>query len=294
LAEISVEALRRLARNFLVGRGGEAELEDTKRTMESDPQLAMEFLQEMQTALDEVAPAGFTPEQWTQIDGRIASLMAPMIKRGGLGIFGKLFGKIFKKKSPGETATRIKRKGAPPAEISKPAPSESPISLVSPEPLVPAESSMPEAGMEEMAPIAPSPASELASEAEPIRRETKPAHVSSALLSGKKFLLPILLGLGVILLGLLFYWKAPDFLSWVHSFKKAAPAPVQLVLPKPKPQPTATPNTGPPHRALPPPSQYEPLPSDLPPMTPQAAGKVQPIDGLDDKDSDGHRGLPLP
>lgn len=293
MAELSVEELSRLTRNFLVGRGGEAELEDTKRTMEADPQLAMEFLQQMQTALDEVAPAGFNPEQWAQIDSRITTVMAPLIKSGGLGFVGKLFGKLFKKNRSADGASRIKRKGAPPEIPSRPVPSESPVSLVSAEPVVAPASSMPGEVMEEMAPIAPSPPpmlpEELPREA-PQRREPEAA---PAVAGSSRVWTRVLafLALVLILVGLAF-WKGQGILNWARALKKPAPAPALAVLPVPTVRPTV--NTGPPHRAQPPSTQDEPLPSELPPMTPQAAGNVNAVGGLEAKDPEGHTGLPLP
>jgi len=154
LAELSVEELARLARNFLIGKGGEAELEDTKRAMDSDPQAALEFLQQMQTALDDVAPSGFNPAQWKEIDNRVASLSAPLAKSGfGLGFLGKLFGWLFKSRPKSENApARIKRKGA---KEEKSGPKvEAPVSL-SADAVVAPPSAMPTEGMEDEAPIAP-------------------------------------------------------------------------------------------------------------------------------------------
>jgi hypothetical protein len=101
LAELSLDDLRRLARNFLVGRGGEAEHEDTKRAMETDQQLALEFLSQMQSAQDDVAPTGFNPHQWDEIDRRVATQTAPQAKASqGMGFICRFFSKLFRIKAP--------------------------------------------------------------------------------------------------------------------------------------------------------------------------------------------------
>jgi hypothetical protein len=136
LAELSLDDLRRLARNFLVGRGGEAELEDTKRAMETDQQLALEFLSQMQSALDDVAPSGFNPQQWDEIDRRVATLTAPLAKAGlGMGFIGRFFSKLFRKKAPSGPA-RIKGRSEPAESRPKGPAGEGPTSLLSAEPVV--------------------------------------------------------------------------------------------------------------------------------------------------------------
>lgn len=286
MAELSIDALRSLARNFLIGKGGEAELEDTKRAMESDPQLAMEFLQQMQTALEDSAPAGFTPEQWKDIDGRVAALIAPLAKGGlGLGFIGKLFARLFKKKPASEGPARIK-KGRAPEERPKAA-SESPTSLLSSEPVVAPAMAAPIEGMEDMAPIAPvaaapapaaSPAAEAAPEiAAPKKaRSKKPLWILLAILAAVGLGYGLYVGYGI--------WKA----------SRPKPAPPAVPTPMPTPSPTQTPYSGPPRRSQPPAEQHEPLPSELPPMTPQPAGHVRKIPNLEANDSEGKRGLPLP
>jgi hypothetical protein len=299
LADLSIDDLRRLARNFLVGRGGEAELEDTKRAMDQDPQLAMEFLQQMQTALDDVAPAGFSPAQWSEIDARVHSLIAPLAKSGlSLGFLGKLFAKLFKKKAaPAEAPARIKRKGAN-SEPAARASGESPTSLLSSEAVVAPSTALPTEGMEEMAPImsgaaaaAPVPVAPLA-DAPPVGAAlARPSSVPAA--PQKNFL-----GLAMALLALaLLAWAAWTGLRfWKTRQRSAAPAPITAppALPAPKPTPSPVPTGGPSRRALPPSPAGEPLPSELPPMTPQPAGKVEALPGLEANDSEGRRALPLP
>jgi hypothetical protein len=289
LAEIGIEELRRLARNFLVGKGGEAELEDTKRAMDSDPQLAMEFLQQMQTALEDSAPAGFSPEQWKEIDHRVEGLITPLAKGGlSLGFIGKFFSRLFKKKPVAEGPSRIKKGGAPRDQGPKAAASESPTSLLSSEPVVAPPIGDAGDGMEEMAPIAPAaapaPVAVAAPAAEP---ESRPAVKSARAPRSKK---PLLALLGLLLLGLAGWGAWLGFKAWQARPKAAPPAPAPLPTPVLKP----TPYSGPQRRLLPPADQKEPLPSELPPMTPQPAGNVNPIPNLDAKDQQGHRGLPLP
>jgi hypothetical protein len=291
LAELSTEELSRLARNFLVGRGGEAELEDTKRAMDTDPQLALEFLQQMQTALDDAAPAGFSPLQWAEVDKRVGQLIEPLAKGGGLGIIGKLFSRLFRKRGAA-TPARIKRKGAPQETEARPVLGESPTSLISPG----ADAPVADSGMEEMAPIAPvvvaAPVVEAVSpEAEAVQAKSDSGGKRTLRLLHKgRLALAIVVALIVLLL-LLANWgmKFYKARAAAKALAMAKPAPVQAV-----PTPAPPPNSGPPRRAQPPATQNEPLPSELPPMTPQAAGQVGHLDGLDAKDSNGGRGLPLP
>ena len=308
MAELSVEESRRLARNFLIGKGGEAELEDTKRAMDTDAQLALEFLQQMQTALDDAAPAGFSPEQWKEVDTRVAAVIAPLAKSGiGLGFIGKLFSKLFKKKSAPAAEARIKRKGGPAPEEAKPkaAPSESPTSLLTPEAVVEPPSAAPVEGFEEMAPIMaaaaiptlpplgaaaavpPEPPAAAPSE-QPPREAAADAAAGGQKTKGSRKILWV--ALGVIAISLL-AWAA-----WMgaQALRNRKPAPLPVPTPMPTPVPKPTLYSGPPRRSQPPTTQDEPLPSELPPMTPQAAGHIEPQPGLDAKDSQGRKGLPLP
>lgn len=290
MPEISIEDLRRLARNFLIGKGGEAELEDTKRAMETDPQLAMEFLQQMQTAFDDVAPSGFNPAQWKEIDSRVNVLIAPLAKAGlGFGFIGRFFSRLFKKSAPAEGPARIKPKGGPPESRPKPSSSEIPTSLLTSQAVVASPTALPSEGMEDMAPIAVAPAPPAAPEprveaapAELARPEPSPRAASKG--GFKKFLLLLLFLLLAAGLG---YGAWMGFKAW----QRRKPAPV--LAPQPTPIPTP-PYSGPPRRSRPPAWQEEPLPSELPPMTPQPAGQAGRVEGLEAKDEAGRKGLPLP
>ena len=306
MAELNADELKRLARDFLVGRGGEAELEDTKRAVDAGPELAMALLQEMQAALDDAAPAGFSPDQWKEVDNRVAALIQPLVKSAfGLGFVGKLFSGLFGKKSGTPPSGRIKRKGAPePAAVALPAvpSSAAPSSLISADaPIVPPAAEVSE-GFEEMAPIAPlqflSPlpiqsaapvlgaALEVvpATDAAVANPETAPASSKS----GKGMAVVALVLLAICL----FAWGAWKLSLLLQSRRKAQSPALAALTPEASPVPT--PNSGPPKRLLPQDWQTEPLPSELPPMTPQPAGSVHGIPDLEAKDAQGRQGLPLP
>jgi hypothetical protein len=262
--------------------------------MDSDPQLALEFLQQMQTALDDVAPSGFNPAQWKEIDNRISTLTAPLAKAGfGLGFIGKLFGWLFKKKpAAAEAPARIKKKGAKEEKPSRK--SEAPVSLVSQDAVVAPASAVATEGMEDEAPIAPAaPAAEPAPEAAPeIVAATHGSPSPEA--PSKSNLGPLLRKLGAALGALLLlaglgyggFLGYGRFQSWRASRKAPPPPP-------PAPRPTPQPK-GPPQRAQPPALQDEPLPSELPPQTPQAAGQASRQDGMKIFDEEGRQSLPLP
>jgi hypothetical protein len=301
LAELNADELKRLARDFLVGRGGEAELEDTKRAMDAGPQLAMAMLQEMQAALDDASPAGFSPDQWKEVDTRVAALIQPLAKSAfGLGFIGKLFSGLFRKKPAAAASGRIKRKGAPEPSVeagpAAPA-SAAPSSLITADaPLPPAAVAAegPE-GFEEMAPIAtlaplpspPAPAAPAPLEAAPASEAAPEAPAPARAKRGKGLAMAALL---ILALGALGFgaWKLTLLLQ---SRKKAQPLPLA---PPALPAPAPTPYSGPPRRLQPPASETEPLPSELPPMTPQPAGSVHGIPDLEAKDAQGRQGLPLP
>ena len=324
MAELGANELKKLARDFLVGRGGEAELEDTKRAMDAGSQLAVALLEEMQSALAETAPAGFSPDQWKEVDARVAALIQPLAKSGfGLGFLGRFFSGLFRKKAAPAASGRIKRKGAPDAEaapVSAAPASAAPSSLIAGE--APVAAPLPGGdtaeGLEEMAPIAPvaalseasagspaaaaAPASRQGADSAPEasvggaakEKAAKPANTRSA--AGGKALKALLLGALVILcIGLAGWgvWKLYPLLQakWKAATKAAAVPPAAAT---PLPSPSPTPRSSMPMRLQPPPSQSEPLPSELPPMTPQPAGSVHGIPDLEAKDAQGRPGLPLP
>ena len=284
MPDLSTEDVRRLARDFLVGRGGEAELEDAKRAMDAGPALSQELLKQMQAALEDVAPAGFSPDQWKEIDARVAALIQPLAKSSfGLGFLGSLFSRLFKRKAAPKTSGRIKRKGA----FDEGAPKAPEVSVASPSTLAsPSPGLDGSEGMEEMAPIAPAAAQVQA--AAPAA-EDRPAPAPRPRRSLGPVLAWSLLILLVGGLGAWGAWKLPPL--WKARHKAVALA---KVLPTALVTQAATPRTGPPSRQQPPASQSEPLPSELPPMTPQPAGQVRGIPGLEAKDAQGGPGLPLP
>jgi hypothetical protein len=279
LAELSVEEARRLARNFLTGRGEEAESEQLRQAVETDTAAALELLQQMQSALDDVAPAGFTPEQWKDIDLRVSRLIQPLAK-GGLGFIGRFFSRLFRKKSaaPAASGGRIKRKGSP--EPATAPLGEAPTSL--------AAETQAETGMEEMAPIAPS-GTPAAPEPAAAAEEPEPASGDSSKREAALGRLAPLLA-AILLAGIAFYgvYRAWPLLKGKLKQRNqvqvaAAPAPT------PVPSPRAVPE-----RRQPPTEQKEPLPSELPPMTPQPAGQTLHLEGLGASPEGGGRGLPLP
>ncbi len=288
MAELNVEQAQKLARDFLTGRGGPAISEDARRAMQGDEQLALELLQQMQTALDEIAPAPFTPDQWREVDARVRSLIAPLAK-SRFGFIGRFFSKLFSRKPKEkveESSSRVKRRGgvAP---------------VVAPEPtgLVAANVD----GMEEMAPIAapaalpevPSGAAAAVVVAEPPPVKAKRVlPVKKIALTLGAFLVLGGLGYGVMLLHPMDRWRA-----WRASkVVVPLPSPVPTLAPQPTlpptPQPSPTPK-GPPARGFDKPA-YDALPAELPPQTPQPAGVALHLKGLEAQDSTGQNRLPLP
>lgn len=275
MAGLGKDESSRLSRAFLTGKGGDADLSRIREALPGDNVLAQELLQQMQTALGDVPPAGFTPDQWKEIDGRIYALIKPLA-RSSMGFLGRLFAKLFKSSpasSKAEPSLRTKRRGAAaPAEVQ-------PQAAAQPEPAA-------MEGMEEMAPIAPQPSPDSAPE------EARPAPEKARVPAGKRGAwVPILAGLllvGLVGAGAWYAWQA----GWLKRSPKPEPAPV--VQPTPAPTDAPTPKTGPPSRGLPDTKIEEPLPSELPYLTPQPAGLVEPARGLEAVPAQGGRGLPLP
>jgi hypothetical protein len=281
VAELSVDEAQRLARQFLTGMASPADVSRVSNALADDSTLALELLSQMQAALDDVAPSALNAEQDRSVDSRIEALIGPRIKkRGFFGWFKKLFGR--KPKRAEEPApSRRRKRGSEPAAAA-------PL----PEPSLPA----PSAGggddmMEEMVPIASSPAEGVPADAAPpeAKAAAKPAAKKASTPRNWK---PLLTGLGaLILLAGLGYGAFAGFKAWqAHrqaaadaAAKAAAQAALAKAALKPTPLPTAAPT------AVPTPGgslhrerataarEDEPLPSQLPPTTPQAAGQLDPL-----------------
>lgn len=156
MAELSVEEAQRLARQFLTGKAGEAEIGALRMALETDQTVALELLAQMQTALDDVAPGGLSVEQAGAVKTRVAALIAPRIRRRGLaGLLKKLF-------SPKPKAA--KPAPAPPAAPA--APAAAPASLSAPAAA---------AGAAAKAPAAPGPAPAGAKASLPAPKAAEPA-----------------------------------------------------------------------------------------------------------------------
>ena len=284
MAELGSEEASRLARGFLTGKAGEAEVSRLQVAVQVDEKAALELLRQMQTALDDVAPAGLTRDQWAVVDSRVHALIQPRVKSGGLAIFAALFD-LFKRKPKQEEAagaTRVKRRGggapeAAPATAALPEPTPPPVQEAAPDLL---GETM---GMEDMAPIA-APAAP--ARAEPIAAEAKPAKPAKVAApkgppvfskpSVRWALISILLlgGIGAST----WTFKQPLLGLWARLSTWRAPAPVVQPTPMPTPKPA-----GPPRRAVPGPGvQEEPLPAALREATPVPAGSWEQPKGVEE------------
>jgi hypothetical protein len=309
LAEQSVEEIRRLARNFLVGKGGPGDLEDLKRDMETDSQLPFELLQLMQSALDEVPPAGFSPDQWKEMDARVVSMSNPLL-RTGFGKFGQIFSGLFKKKSKAEAVSaRLRRRGEEVEPAPASAPTAAPPVLAGLDQLLQPERAPEAEGMEEMAPIAnqappPPPAVPVVAPAPEFvlpspAMEEEPA---KAVKTGNWTWVWWALGMGATLLagysGFL-YWKwrkpeAPPALSTSSTpLVPGLSTPTASLVSAPARAHLAPP-TGLPNRSIPVIELGEPLPSELAPRTPLVDERSEKPGDLEAKDQDGNHGFPLP
>ncbi len=176
MAELSVDEAQRLARLFLTGQAGDAEIARLQGALADDQGAALELLAQMQAALDDSAPAGLSAEQDRSVNSRIEALIAPRVKKRGPFSF---ISKLFKRKPKAEEApkaTRTRRRGAAPA--AEPEATSAPAPTAIPEPMVSDDlgETLPGAGMEEMAPIAAAPAATAAPEkAAPSGAKEKPA-----------------------------------------------------------------------------------------------------------------------
>jgi hypothetical protein len=285
MAELSVDEAQRLARLFLTGQAGSAEIQRLQNALADDQGAALELLSQMQAALDDSAPSGLTVEQDRVVNGRIEALIAPRVKKRGFFAF---ILKLFKRKpkpteEESQSKSRRRRRGGSPEPEPAPAVETAPVTDSMDE-------TLPGGGMEEMAPIAA--ASAPAAEVESPRTdfspdEDKPAPARKRGLPG--WLLPLILillivtGLGY---GVRWFLRRPKALKPVVVEVVQPPVAAITALPSAavsaaptavtaKPSPTLSPTpVGRGHRAMvvgAPGS--EPLPAQLPPTTPVSAGQ---------------------
>jgi|GEM_PF-3038406 hypothetical protein len=277
MAELSVEEAQRLARQFLTGLAGDAEVGRLESALAEDQTLALELLAQMQSALEDVAPEGLTQDQVKSVDARVEALVGPRIRRRGFfGVFKRLF-KRRRKPAPARVAGR--------AKAPEPAPAPAPVAAVE-SPLMPDGE-----GMEEMAPIAPSTGSGQASAPLPSEAlahmdglDTAPAPRPAARAAavdqdhpaeGFPWLAAAgaLLALGLLGLGGSWAW------SRLQRRQPARPAQAALAVPTPVrgPVPTPAPKGPAPARrdvVLATKNGFDTLPAALPPTTPQSAGQL--------------------
>jgi hypothetical protein len=120
--ELGVDEISRFSRRFLAGNADQATVNKLKDSIEEDLQVALELLTQMQEALEETAPFGFTPEQWIEVDSKVLKFFEPFkggSKSSGPGFFSKLFSGSKKSDLAQSVATRFK-----PRKESKVAPKE--------------------------------------------------------------------------------------------------------------------------------------------------------------------------
>jgi len=276
MVELSVEEAQRLARQFLTGLAGDAEVGRLESALSDDQTVALELLAQMQTALDDVAPEGLTQDQVKSVDGRVEALVGPRIRRRGLlGIFKRLF----------------KRRRKPvPARVAKRPEAPEPVAAPAPEPAAAPGLESPVLadgdGMEEMAPIAaaPLPSEALAhmggvDDASGAAAESAPA--PTAAVSGPGFPWLSLL-LAVLLLGLLAFAGWFGWSTWSRRRAHARPLAPPAALPTPAMTPAAALPTPAPKGPAPARRDavmgtkdgFDTLPAAIPPTTPQAAGQL--------------------
>lgn len=266
MAELSADEAQRLARLFLTGKAGAAELSRINVALPEDQTLALELLAQMQNALDDVAPSALSVEQDKSVDARIEALIAPRIKkRGFFGWLRKLF-RGAPKPAEEPSSSRRRRKGAEPPPA--------PVAAV-PEPSLPLPSAAVGDGLEEMMPGS-EPAAPAVSEAP--AAPPKPAAPKAE----RKSLPWKALGLGLLLLALL-AGLAYGVRAWLARPRPAPavvadplPTAVPSAVPTPLPSPTPVVNAQPVRARAMGSDSDEPLPSLLPPGTPQPAGLLSP------------------
>ena len=83
MADLSVEESQHFVRLFLTGRANDADAARLRSAVESDDNVALELLSQIQSALDDTAPGGLSPEQSRSVDSRIESLVSPRVRSKG-------------------------------------------------------------------------------------------------------------------------------------------------------------------------------------------------------------------
>ncbi len=239
MIELNVDEINALARVFLTGRGREEQLQQAQEVVEEDPQFPLELLAQMQSALDDVPPYGFTREQWKIVDQRVSALYATRVRRHFFNPIAWLLGLFKSAPKPATTA------GAEAEPKRRWRGAAAPVEDVS--------SSTSGDGIEDMAPISAVP-TQVKSAPVVTRRPIKiPWGLIKALLA-------------VTLLVLVGWFVTP----WIKAYF-AKPAPQE---PAPPPQPK-----GPPRRAAPASAPNdEPLPAEIAPQDPRSAGALT-VDG---------------
>jgi hypothetical protein len=272
MAELSVEEAQRLARNFLTGLAGDAEVGRLESALADDQTLALELLAQIQSALEDVAPEGLTQEQVKSVDARVEALVAPRIRRRGiLGVFKRLF--------------KRRRKPAPAPVAKRPEPEAEAVAAV-PAPVVESPGLPDGEGMEEMAPIAAAP---LPSEAlahlggmDTASAPVAAPEAAPAAARGPAFPWLALLG-GVVALGLLIWAGVVGWGSWSRRHARSKAAVAAAVGPPPKPAVATAPAPGSAPKGpvfaqrglvMATKDGIDTLPAAIPPTTPQAAGQL--------------------
>jgi hypothetical protein len=213
MPELSVDEAQRLARLFLTGKAGDSEIQQLQGALADDQGAALELLSQMQSALDDSAPAGLNAEQERSVASRIEALIAPRVrKRSLLGFLKKIFRGSPKAAAEAAPSKSRRRRGA---SAETPAPSA--VEAVPDDAL---SDTLPGGGMEEMAPIAAGGASASvdAGDEAAVALPAKPAKKKSG---GWVWVMVGLLG-SLLLLGLV----GAAVLFWFHSrTPKARPVP---------------------------------------------------------------------
>jgi hypothetical protein len=280
MPELSVDEAQRLARLFLTGKAGDNEIQQLQGALADDQGAALELLSQMQSALDDSAPAGLNAEQERSVASRIEALIAPRVrKRSLLGFFKKIFrGSPKAAEEPAPSKSRRRRGGS--AEAPAPAPSDTPPDDALSDTLPGATGD----GMEEMAPIAAGGGSSAADEGGDGSTVSLPAKPAKKKSGGWIWVLVGLLG-SLLLLGLL----GAGVAFWFHAkSKRARPMPAAVTHPA-----TAPGGDGSPPVALSP-SAAAPKPPVAPTAVPTATpmGSVHRGISIAPQNSDGSEALP--
>ena len=329
MAELSVEEIRQLARGFLTGQAEPGQLENMKQVLDEDPQLGLELLTQMQSALDEVAPAQLSPEQWKKVDEKVEAVFAPLASgRRGFHPF-RFLAKLFKRSGAKrrkavdldsdddvlpmpevEAAPGMDEEMAPISDGGEEAPIAPAPVAPSPAPAAAAVSGIDED--DEMAPISPASEADMVSAAVDDALDKGEARAAKKRGGGRfgrvaVMALGSLLAFGLVGGGAWMGWQKWGQPWWsARSSKKAAPvvatkkAPAKKkVEPKKKAkvvaEPTPTVPAGPPavqRGMFQPPDEI--LPAEVAPATPVPAGWIEPMGVYEESGYSSEGKLPFP